>query len=345
MKRIILLTLIVLLVSAIIFGGCAAEPAEKEVTEIEILSVESGLAGYFMSFGLADIINKYSTTLHATALETIGGVNIKMMRDAPPEKQKRMVIWSTPTTNYLAKNADPSAVGEGEAPYLDCRALAHLYYTGLNFVTLDPNIKTPYDFVGKKIALFTPGSVDETTLWILDYGYELPIERKEYLEMGAGKGKDALLGGTVDVALTGNLVAGIEEWHDWLPAPATEEILTTRVTYRVNFGEEEIAKARAKGYPVYPIKGKGKEYGKSPAQDWIGWSLGLCWYVHKDMPDETVNELLTIMWDNIRDFDAYHATGKFMNHQLLSLAPCSRDEFHPAAIKFFEEKGNKVGMD
>ena len=61
-SKLVSMLLVVLLLSSLLLAGACGPAGEEGVTEIEILAVESGLAGYFLSFGLGDIINNYSTS-------------------------------------------------------------------------------------------------------------------------------------------------------------------------------------------------------------------------------------------------------------------------------------------
>ena len=98
MRRFLLIPLMIVLVSGLIFGGCAApapalapvapgpgptpspvpgptpapKPAEHETVNLEIYSLSMGGLGYVVSFALADFINKQSEWLRATALESRG---------------------------------------------------------------------------------------------------------------------------------------------------------------------------------------------------------------------------------------------------------------------------------
>ena len=344
-SKLVSMLLVALLLSSLLLAG-ACGPAEQEgVTEIEILAVESGLAGYFLSFGLGDIINQYSTDLHATTLETVSATNVRTLASYDPERQKRTIIWHTPTGNYLAKQGIPPTAPD-TGPYMDCKLLAHLLDTGDGLITLDPNIKSPLDLVGKRVGVGVEGnSATYHIQWPIEFGYEIPLDQIEWVYSSAGGAKSALLDGQIDAAFAPRLVGGPGEEKDWIPAPTTEEILSTKKAYFVNYDPAVYPKVRALGYPVYPLKGKVKQVGQSDAQGWVATAQSLCWYVHKDMPDELVTELLTLIWDHVDLFVDYHATGRFMNQEGLAQALSARDEYHPAAIKFFEDKGIKVGQD
>lgn len=58
------------------------------------------------------------------------------------------------------------------------------------------------------------------------------------------------------------------------------------------------------------------------------------------MPDDVVYEVLRIGYENIAAFKTFHALGAGMTHQTMGWLPVkSVDEVHPAAVKFYKERG------
>ena len=64
----------------------------------------------------------------------------------------------------------------------------------------------------------------------------------------------------------------------------------------------------------------------------------------KDLPDDVVYEMLSIMYDHIDEFKNYHAVGKALTRENMGDIAVPVEGIHPAAIKFFKEKGIKYGM-
>jgi TRAP-type uncharacterized transport system substrate-binding protein len=67
--------------------------------------------------------------------------------------------------------------------------------------------------------------------------------------------------------------------------------------------------------------------------------------VSKNLPDDVVTELLSIIYDHVDEFANYHAVGKAITKKSLSMTYTTKDFYHPAARKFFEDKGNKFFED
>jgi len=54
--------------------------------------------------------------------------------------------------------------------------------------------------------------------------------------------------------------------------------------------------------------------------------------------------MLRIMYDHVDEFKNYHAVGKALTRERLGDIAVPVEGIHPAAIKFFDEKGIKYGM-
>ena len=107
---------------------------------------------------------------------------------------------------------------------------------------------------------------------------------------------------------------------------------------------EAVKRAREKsGYPIYFQKAKPIAFGKSKAfgGNRIIWSNS--WWVDKSMDNDIVTEICSIIYNHAKEFATYHATGRGITKKTLAEVAVPEAEFHPAAVKFYKEKGLKVG--
>jgi len=301
-----------------------------------------GLTGYVLTFALTDFINKNSEWLRATCIETRGSVeNVRTLADHP-EKQSVWLGLCNPLTRHVAEIGAPPM----KKSFKGIKVIANGIIASSMWVTLDPQIKTHKDFIGKRIGVgFKASPQGYIPVLILKHGLGI-LDKVKLMHIGqASAVKDALLDGMIDV---GHLPLGslIGTEGDFTPVPATASLFTARKCYPISFDEEGIIKTRKKsGYPLVPLHTKVKTYGRTEVPAMIGWAGGTQWYVHESMPDETVKEILRILWDNADNFVKYHAAGKAVKKDTLAKAPEIESMFHPAAIDFYTSKGiTKIGI-
>ena len=173
-------------------------PAQKhEKVALTLLGATLGSDAHNFSHALGDIINKNHPWLRMSVVETLGAVdNTKTMADLAPDKRKRYVAQSVDAVLSLAlRGAGPfKKVGK----ITDWRVLCTLYNTASHFMTLDPNIKSPKDLIGKRIGMVPKGhGLSHTLIWVLDKCWGIK-DKVKLIHMPMGMLKDALLDGTVD---------------------------------------------------------------------------------------------------------------------------------------------------
>lgn len=141
----------------------------------------------------------------------------------------------------------------GRAPYQKydtLRAIA-LFQPARHFaVTLNSNLMTWKDLVGKKVSIFPPLGTSGHMQWtdILKYGYDIKLEDIQWVASGLGPGIDALADGRLDAAWA---LASPPPMN--APAARLQELISSRAVYFVGFSKEAVAAAKAKS--EYPITG------------------------------------------------------------------------------------------
>jgi len=57
-----------------------------------------------------------------------------------------------------------------------------------------------------------------------------------------------------------------------------------------------------------------------------------------------VHEVCRIMYENSKKFAEYHFLGKAITRETLAELPGGEKRWHRAALKFYKEKGIKIGL-
>jgi TRAP transporter TAXI family solute receptor len=303
---------------------------------IQILALRFGTLGYASTFGLADLIKKHSPWINATAVETKGTIANARTLAEEPDKRKNTLILNSLSVQDLAVNAKPPF----KAPYRGLRAISLAYRVVGCFCTLDPNIKTGQDFIGKRVGIGKKGST--SALWpetILRYGWEVWDKLKAVQYLGYRGAYDALRQGTLDVALFNNVLPGIS-------APVSKEFMeSVPMYYVVPVPPETVHRARKNsGLPMYPGFMPAQRVNKNQTA-YNGFSFTIGWWADKDLPDEIAYEVCRVIYENLEDFYRYHIGIKGITHETMALPAGSEKDFHPGAVKFYKEKGVKIGLE
>jgi TRAP-type uncharacterized transport system substrate-binding protein len=175
---------------------------------------------------------------------------------------------------------------------------------------------------------------------IIEYGAGLKGKVKiDFL--GPPPAKDALLSGLIDAA---HLPFGSAD-PTWIFPGIAVEILAAKKLHFVDLTKEAMDKTYKKvDWPFMPpIQVPAGAF--TPEQKAF-WTFGIPNYYacDKELPDEVVHEMLKIMYDHVGEFKNYHAVGKALTRERMGDIAVPVEGIHPAAIKFFDEKGIKYGM-
>ncbi len=327
---------LVLVLAVLPFVGACAAPPPPEEFKIDILTSKTGGAGYVMSFALADIINKTHPWLQLRGIETTGiAENVKTMA-AEAERRPNTVIFANAGAVHQSKVADPPY----DVPYDTLRAIALFNPARLFWVTLDSNLKTPRDLVGKKVGLFPSGSPSNIQ-WqaMAQYGFGVDPEDIDWVYTPLGPGMDSLADGRMDAT-----------WALASPAPLNtpvfplEKLMAVRDVYFVGFSEDGAKASRENtGYPTYVARVPAGTYTPGQLELFAHIQL-LSWWADVEMDDDIVYEITKAIYENVDKFADYHALGKTMTQT--SIAEIGAEKtFHPGAVKFYKEKGIKIGLE
>lgn len=320
-----------------LYAASEKEPPKR--LQLSILSFAFGSSAYVLCQGLADLLNKHSTWLRASAIETKGTVTNALSLAVRPETRKTTLIYTVLTANQWAKAGEEPF----KKPYTSLRTVANYQATQDAYVTFNKDIKTFGDLAGKRFAVGPPGaSSARLAIERLRHGWGI-LDKVKVEYMGFEASKDALVNGTIDGGFLGNTFVG----DRLITSPAGMELMSQpKKLYWISDTEEALERTKKKtGWPVF--------YGVTPAGYWGPQQSEAYYYATQyvyfaadaEMDDQVVNELCRIFWEYSDEFKNYHKSGAAITKPTMAKVPVVRGDFHPAALKFYQDKGIKIGLE
>jgi TRAP transporter TAXI family solute receptor len=291
------------------------------------LSIATGGTGgvyYPLGGGMASIISKHVPYAEATAEVTSASVDNCLLVGAG-KADLALVMADSALDAFEAKGKFKEK--------LPIRTAAVLYPNNMHIVTVEgKGINKVTDLKGKRVSTGSPGSGTEVmALRVLEaYGID-PDKDLKRDKLGASESAGALKDGKIDAYF----------WVGGLPtASVTDLAATPGIKIKLLAHEDAVEKMNKKYGPLY-VKGKipAKTY---PGQDEdvaiaVVWNLLIC---NEKMKDNVLYDVLKALFENKAELVAVHKEGQHLD-------PANQKEgspipFHPAAIKFFAERGVQV---
>jgi TRAP transporter TAXI family solute receptor len=215
------------------------------------------------------------------------------------------------------------------------RALAVLYPNRMHVVTVDgTGIATMKDLKGKRVSTGSPGSATEVMGFRLleaagiDKDKDIKRER-----LGVAESTNALKDRKIDAYL----------WVGGLPTAAVTDLAATPgVKIRMVDHAEHVDAMNAKWGDLYS---KGAiPAGTYPGQDKDNpnadvWNILV---VHEGMPEDVAYRITKVIFENIGEWATVHAEARSvaLPNQKRENSPVP---FHPGAVRYFAERGVKLG--
>ena len=313
--------LLVFLISVSLIAGCggAKKDGAKPVTKKKYTLGTGGSGGvfYVLGAGMADIVNRNTTTMSITAQSTAATT-------------ESLNLISTGQLDFAFSLYDVAYFAQiGQREYkkkLENIRLVMFGHVGLftPVVFQESPVKTIADLKGKT-SPHSPGSLGKVLMEEAFKPWGVPVPPKpsalSYTEMAA-----ALKDGTIDVM----------NYHGAHPASSIMDVSTVK-PIRVLSQTEDSMKKILKDNP-YWIRAivPGKMY-KGQDTDALTYGTPYCIVVNKNVPDEVVTQFLDIMLKN--DLSKIHPEGKWYDKNHASYKNPPMVPFHPAAEKYLKEKG------
>lgn len=320
-----------------ILSGCAKPaPTGHDVVEIKIMTAKFGGVTYTLGAGLADMINKHSTWLRATPLETSGCFDdIKRDYDDPTERR-----FSVRACDSAAIWAATEGVEPYDTKYTGFKYILYIFSPTNSIMTCNPDIKTPQDLVGKTVNMSSRGSGMNTWARLcMDYCWGLEGQY-EQVWLGYGEAKDGLMDGTIDATVASITInvppegevgykihQGVEE--PWLMKSGSHFLSLSRADFDKG--------VKAMGVPTNYIEVPAGTFGDKQPEP-VGSAACLLNWMTYDMDDEWVYEIARVANEYYAEMGDYHAIGKGTNPRTLAwLIAGTEDEVQAGALQYYKE--------
>lgn len=346
MKKKLSLKLIgsICLILLLLIPAKAQTQTPSKIYRIEVRTATFGGSTYILGFAISDILNKKSTWVRGSVLESTGTTSCIKTVGGDPEKRKRTIINCAADTFFKAKNGEPPFEKNAEL-YKDVMIMMFQQYLGTMFVTIDPNIKTLADLKGKRVATWPRGTTK------FEHGYNLIAGAgKEVLDSiqwqyTAYAGYEDLIVKKVDAALGYCSAMGPGQYS---PLPQLKELMTKRRIYFITATPEMRLNSRKLFGDAYgaTVKLKANIFGTGiPRQDILCFNAVLAWGIYPNVPEDVVYEIMKTLNENHAMFKEYHSSGKNVLPETYGLYPAPKEYWHPGARKYYDEKGIGYGTD
>lgn len=362
MKRFLIIVLAILIVGALIVGGCAAPaspttqpaPAAKPAATTHApvkLDVWGGAFGgtiYVTGFAFMDSLNKSNHPwLSGSIIETKGSWDNVLNSDKDKAKMPYAVITSDYGTlpniqNGVAKTWKDA--GRSNAVHGDRLVVAAISNSAQIFVTLNPDIKRGKDLAGKRVAGWTRGSGAYPNMVVMfeEWGItEKDLKSYDGMELKAKV--DALRDGLVDAVMMAEPF--IAEQPNLMSANMSELVANPKPLYFVPVLKEEYdsiaPKYKARNEYLMPWK-------EIPAGHWVkNWSkwganfVTQVFWVYKEMPEDIQYEIAKVLIEKSDDIAAHGGqAGVLIPSAMVGNLPITSEaEMAPGALKYYKEKG------
>lgn len=318
----------------------AMAKSHPEVT-LKLLAMPVGSSVYVLSFALAEILKKEHPWLRLLPMEARGSMgNLKVVSEQPAAR-KDTLFFTTECSNVYAREGKKPF----NEPYKGARAVAAITSSIMVLATLDKNLKTKEDLPGKRLMTLRPGTTAAVChkalindVWGL--GDKVKISYGDF-----GPIKDALKDGLVD--LGAQPFNGFPGGNFFAPIPTLIDLMAAKDVYFFNIYPETVRQiAKVTGLPVFPASVPAGAIGPKQTEPIENFGFSISWWADQEMDPELVYEFTKAVYDYADKFQEYAgAQGKFINRNKLGWIRVPEELFHPGAVKFYKEKGIKVGAD
>lgn len=322
--------------------GLLSTPAQSQLApkkrEFGLYAARPGTGSYGFSLVLATLVNKYSKSL-TLRLRTASGSSehLRIMTKEPAARRSNLFTVELVTMLWAREG-----IKFFKQPYTGGRAIGLYSNATLILATYDEKIKTPNDFVGKRIMaypkFFSAGHFVEVlvkNVWkigdrvTLSHGFPTAVTR-------------ALGDRTVDIGQVD--VDGMPRG----PWKQGEELSQLQVLkpglHFIGFTEEDF-KAASKIMKVdlpSDMVSPGS-YGPNQKEPLRGVVSTLFWGADESMDPDVVYEVTRILYEHIDELNASYPSS-LLTRKKMAAINVSENLFHPGAAKFYKEMGIKIGL-
>lgn len=314
--------------------------ARAEPPKVEILMSPSGSGPYLAWATFQNYAHEYTDKIRPVAVETPGfAYNVRYLAQTPA-KWKNTIIGSGEVVEWAAAKGIKPFFPKPLAAAKDFRILGSMSVTSNLFVTLDPKIKSPKDFIGKRVAvgLLTQNEWGMHQRMMLD-AWGITKKLKSFDALGPGQNINALLDGRSDI---GTLVvhSSLGYAYNLEPGPFKTLESSRRPWFYVNVPKAMIESYIKKtGAPFLVREIKAGTFTNQPTAITTFGNHTLL-TVHKSFPEELAYEFVKTWLKMGPKIGKYSAIGRIWDPQTIaSVAKTHPELLHPGARRAYIEAG------
>lgn len=303
---------------------------------IRLMVSPSGSGPYNAFATIQTHMPEFSKWLRLSVEETPGfNFNVKYMA-THPDRFKNTIFGTGSVLNWAAKTGQKPFYPKPLTTMGDFRAVVVLGLTFNAWVTMDDTIKTPNDFIGKRvgIGLLTQNEWGMHQRMLLD-AWGLKPKLKSLDALGPGQNIAALLDGRTDVGTLFGLTSA-DGAVTVVTGPHRKLEASKRKWHYVNV---PAALTKSSGMPFRVVEYAPNTLPNQPAKVTLFGDL-LMLSAHKSMPNDMVKEFVRVFVQNGEKIKKYHGFLKPLTGATLAYTAKSNPGFfHPGALSAFKELG------
>ena len=308
-------------------AGLSSAAGAQTARQLSIATGGTGGVYYPLGGGLANVLTKHVPGWAATAEVTGGSVdNLKLVG----AERAEIAFTMADATLDAHRGVDKFASGK-----LNLMSLAVLYPNRMHVVTIDgTGITTMKDLKGKRVSTGSPGSATEVMAFRLIEAAGLDRDKDLRRErLGVAESTNAIKDRKIEAYF----------WVGGLPTSAVTDLGATPGTKLKLIDHDDAIAAMNKKYG--PLYSKGIIPAKTyPGQDTDNkqanvWNILV---VNQKMTDDVAYQVTKILFEKKDELVAVHKEAQSFDlaNQKVENTPVP---FHPGALKYYNEKGIKVG--
>ncbi len=312
---------------AVLATGLSVGAQAQNTRQLSIATGGTGGVYYPLGGGLANVLTKHVPGWQATAEVTGGSVdNLKLVG---AEKAEVAFVMADATLD-AHRGVDKFASGK-----LALQALAVLYPNRMHVVTVDgTGITSMKDLKGKRVSTGSPGSATEVMAFRLIEAAGLDKDKDMRRErLGVSESTNAIKDRKIEAYF----------WVGGLPTSAVTDLGATPGLKLKLIDHADAVEPMNKKYG--PLYSKGVIPAKTyPGQDTDNqqanvWNILV---VNQKMSDDVAYQITKVLFEQKAEIVAVHkeAASFDLANQKTTNTPVP---FHPGALKYYNEKGLKVG--
>jgi len=333
--------------AAVFMAGGTLTAAHAAKTEKIIFAAGRPDDAWFaLSHGLATMINERSEWLEAEVIATAGiGDATRLAQRSPEKRANHIIITMTPGMELWA------------TPEYTTKKIGSMGMLSSAIVTLNPDIKTWADLKGKTIALPRKVPQSYTHIYIDMLRQAGILDSVKLRHGGTSSCLTALQDGAADA---GAIMVSFTFPNNAAPGQFLEQLQTRGPVYFVEQGniEKNItmmaeagkqAEFKDAAVPPLAMVAAPKSFGPTQTEPLVIMTPPVDWAAGTQVSDKVVYEVTRIMYEAAEkgEFGQYHVIGKGMTPDFLVTSFWETEEdcrknYHPGALKYFDERGIKL---